>query len=153
MATKTVTIDTGEWAYPDATGITHLVNNAQTFTFELTDGGAAAVTYQQDHATSVTTTDGLRIYMRPQSEGNLGSSTGTNVGSRRTWGPTADAQNNTTLYSLAGEIYCECPVTGLIQCWKPSKLLVNDVDVPTSITATFEDQYGNSFTWTGVTIS
>jgi len=43
MATKTFTIDTNEWLYPDVTGITHAVTNAQTFTIELTDGGASAV--------------------------------------------------------------------------------------------------------------
>jgi len=149
MATKTVTIDTGEWAYPDVYGITHLVTNAQTFTFELTDGGASAVTYQQDLAKSVTTTDGLRIHMRPQAR----PASGTAGNERRTWGPTADAQDNTTIYSQAGEFVTECPVTGIIQYWKPATINVNNVDAPTAITATFEDQYGNSFTWTNVTIS
>ena len=43
MATKTVTIDTGEWIYLDKFGDEHVVTNGQTFTFTLTDGGAAAV--------------------------------------------------------------------------------------------------------------
>lgn len=153
MATKTVTIDTGEWLYPDRTGINHTVTNAQTFTFELTDGGATAVKYQQDHATKVTTTDGLTIYMRPQSEGNLGGATGTNVGARRSWGTTADAQDGVAVRNLAGELACECPVTGITQYWKASSLTVDNVDAPTTISGRFEDQFGNSFTWTDVTVS
>lgn len=153
MPAKTFTIDTNEWLYPDVTGITHAVTNAQTFTITLTDGGVAAVTYQQDNNTSVTTTDGYRLYMRPQSPGNLGGPTGTNTGAIRTWGPTADAEDATNLYSKAGELYIECPVTGILQVWKPAKINVDDVDTPTAITATFEDQFGNSFTWTAVTVS
>lgn len=153
MATKTVTIDTGEWLYPDVFGVTHAVTNAQTFTFELTDGGASAVTYQQDLAKSVTTTDGYTIAMRPQSEGNLGGSTGTNVGSRRIWGPGADALDGVAVYSQRGELYMECPVTGILQIWKPCVVNIDNVDAPTSITASFEDQFGNYFSWTGVTVS
>ena len=149
MATKTVTIDTGEWAYPDSFGITHLVTNAQTFTFELTDGGASAVTYAQDNATKVTTTDGLTITMRPMSTGN----NGTNNGSMRTWGPTADAQNGVTLRNAAGELCIECPKSGDKQYWKASSITVNDVDVPTTISGTWEDQYGSKFSWTNVTVS
>lgn len=152
MATKTVTIDTGEWLYPDRTGITHSVTNAQTFTFELTDGGATAVTYQQDLATSVTTTDGLRITMRPQT--NPGSNISGATGSvRRTWGPTADTQDAVTVYSQPGELAMECPVTGITQYWKPQTINLDNVDAPTLITAKFEDQFGNTFTWTGVTVS
>ena len=55
MSTKTVTIDTNEWLYPDVSGITHAVTNGQTFTFELTDGGASAVTYQTDNIFDVGT--------------------------------------------------------------------------------------------------
>lgn len=153
MATKTLTIDTGEWLYPDRFGITHEVTNAETFTFELTDGGASAVTYQQDHAKSVATTDGLRIHMRPQSEGNLGGASGTNIGSRRIWGPDADALDDVTVYSQRGELAMECPSSGVIQYWKPVTVAIDNVDAPTTITAKFEDQFGNSFTWTSVTIS
>lgn len=153
MATKTVTIDTGEWVYPDKNGVTHTVTNAQTFTFELTDGGASAVTYQQDHATSVTCTDGSRLTMRPGSEGNLGGVSGTNTGARRVWGPGADALDATTVYSQRGELRIECPSTGVIQIWKPATVLIDDVDTPTAISGVWEDQFGNRFSWTTVTVS
>lgn len=149
MATKTVTIDTGEWLYPDKFGVTHAVTNAQTFTFELTDGGASAVTYQQNHATSVTTTDGLRITMRPQST----MSQVNHIGTRRTWGATADAQDGVAVRNLSGELACQCPVSGDIQYWKASSLTVDDVDTPTAISGVFEDQFGNTFSWTSVTVS
>jgi len=149
MATKTVTIDTGEWLYPDITGITHEVTNAQTFTFELTDGGASAVLWQNDLAKSLTTTDGLLINIRPQTE--MASATAGNA--RRSWGPTADAEDGVALYSKAGEFVAECPTTGVLQYWKPATINVNNVDAPTTITATFEDQFGHSFIWTAVTIS
>lgn len=152
MATKTVTIDTGEWFYPDITGITHQVTNGETFTFELTDGGASAVTYQQDLAKSVSTTDGLRITMRPQT--NMASNTSGATGSvRRTFGPTADAQDGVKVYGLAGEFACECPTTGVLQLWRTANLTVDNVDAPTAISGLFEDQFCNSFTWTTVTVS
>jgi hypothetical protein len=149
LATKTVTIDTGEWAYPDVTGVTHQVTNAQTFTFELTDGGAAAVSYQQDLAKSVTTTDGLRIHMRPQAE----NASGTAGSDRRKWGPTADAQDGVAVRNLAGEFVAECPTTGILQYWKPASLTVDNVDAPTTISGVWEDQFGNKFSWTDVTVS
>lgn len=149
MATKTVTIDTNEWLYPDRTGITHAVTNGQTFTFELTDGGASAVKYQQNNATSVTTTDGLTITMRPICE----MASGTAGNTRQTWGPTADAQDGVKVYGLRGEFACECPVTGITQFWRTANLTVDNVDAPTAISGLFEDQFGNSFTWTTVTVS
>jgi hypothetical protein len=149
MATKTFTIDTNEWLYPDVTGITHAVTNAQTFTIELTDGGASAVTYQNNQNQSVTTTDGysISIYSRTT------PASGTSGNTRFTWGPTADAQDNTTLYGIRGEFSTRCPITGIGQHWVPATINVNNVDAPTAITATFEDQFGNAFTWTSITIS
>ena len=151
MATKTVTIDTGEWAYPGINGITHSVTNAQTFTFTLTDGGASAVTYVMDGGQSVTTTDGRRIVFLADAE-NATNGTGSGNTARK-WGPTADAQDNVTLYSNSGRISCLDPETHIRQNWVADKILLDDVDTPTAITATFRDQYGNTFTWTTVTIS
>ena len=119
---------------------------------ELTDGGASAVTYQTDQNQSVTTTDGLRIQIFANTA--PGSNTSGATGSvRRTWGPTADAQDGVAIYGLAGELNTRCPVSGITQYWKPATINVDNVDAPTSITATFEDQFANSFTWTAVTIS
>lgn len=149
MATKTFTIDTGEWKAPDRFGITHEVTNAQTFTMELTDGGASAVLYQTDQAQSVTTTDGHRIHIFAATE-NASATAGS---TRRSWGPTADAQDGVTVYGLRGEFNTRCPLSHIVQNWTASKINVDDIDTPTAITATFEDQFGNSFTWTAVTVS
>jgi len=152
MATKTVTIDTNEWQYPDITGVTHTVTNAQTFTFELTDGGASAVSYQNDINKSLSCTDGSRITIRPQaSPSQVGAATANGIIGK--WGPTADAQDGVAVYGLAGEFSASCSPTETVQYWKAISINVDNVDAPTSITATFEDQFGRRFTWTGVTIS
>ena len=149
MSTKTITIGAGEWVYPDSFGVKHTVTTSQTFTVELTDGGASAVTYQTDQAQSVTTTDGYRIPIFSRTE-NASAAAGN---TRRTWGPTADAQDGVAVYSLAGEFTTRCPLSGRTQAWKPSTINIDNVDSPTSITAKFEDQFGNNFTWTSVAIS
>jgi len=151
MATKTITIDTDEWKCPDQFGITHTVTNAQTFTFELTDGGATAVVYQNDQNQSVTTTDGYRIPIFARTTTAGAAATNGNV--RHSWGPTADAQDGVAVRNLAGEFCTKCPLTGLEQYWKASSLTVDNVDAPTAISGRFEDQFGNSFTWTNVTVS
>lgn len=151
MATKTFTLGAGAWKYPDVSGVTHTVTTSQTFTVELTDGGAAAVVYQTDQAQSVTTTDGLRIQIYAHTD-QAGASA-SNGSSRRAWGPTADAQDGVAVYGLAGEFTARCPVSGTPQLWKAISINIDNVDAPTSITAKFEDQFGNSFTWTAVTIS
>ena len=149
MATRTFTIDTDEWLYPDVNGITHAVNNAQTFTIELTDGGASNVTYQNNQNQSVTTTDGLRIQILSRCD----QASGAGGNTRRIWGPTADAEDGVTLYSKRGEFSTRCPCTGVRQDWVAKTINVNNVDAPTTITASFEDTFGNSFTWTSVTLS
>lgn len=149
MATKTFTIGANKWQYPDVTGVTHTVSTNQTFTIELTDGGASAVTYQNNQDQGVTTTDGLRIPIFARTE----NASGTSGNTRRSWGPTADAQDGVAVYGLAGEFTTRCPYTGITQNWKPITVNVDNVDAPTSITAQFEDQFGNYFSWTSVTIS
>jgi len=151
MASKTVTIDTNEWLYPSINGITHAVTNAQTFTFTLTDGGASAVTYSIDGGQSVTTTDGRRIVFLADAE-NATNGTG-NGNTIRKWGPTADAQDAVTLYSNAGRISCLDPESHVRQNWVADTINVDNVDAPTAITAKFRDQFGNTFTWTTVTVS
>lgn len=150
MAQKTITIDTDEWKFPDRFGIQHTVKNAETFTFELTDGGASAVTYAQDKATSVLCDDGRRIHFRQQA-GTPGTAGAANLAS--TFGPTADAQDGVKVYGLAGELACQCPESGTIQYFRCSDMTVDDIDTPTAISGRFEDQFGNSFTWTTVTVS
>lgn len=151
MATKTITIDTNEWIYPDISGAPHTVKNAETFTFTLTDGGAAAVTYQNDLDGSVLCDDGSRVFIRRWAV-NATNGTG-NGNTARTWGPTADAQDGVAIYGLAGEFVTSHSHTNTYQIWKAVSINVDNVDAPTTITARFEDQFGNAFSWTGVTIS
>ena len=116
----------------------------------MTDGGSAAVKYQTDQAQSVTTTDGYSIPIMARTElGQFGS----NSNARRSWGPTADAEDGVTLYSKSGEFTTRCPLSGITQIWRTAKINVDNVDAPGAITATFEDQFGNSFTWTAVSIA
>ena len=152
MATKTATCGAGALIYQDKNGVEHTVTTSQTFTFERTDLGPSAVTYASDIGTSVTTTDGGRITFRPRT--NMASNTSGATGSaRRTWGPTADAQNNTAIYSLAGELVAEFSDCGIPQMWKSITLTVDDVDAPTTMDGTWEDQFGMRMVWTGITVA
>jgi hypothetical protein len=138
MATKTITIDTGEWKYPDVTGIKHTVTDAETLTFELTDKTTVGAEYRMNGG-SVKCTDGCRIYVKRGSIINVMFP--------------KDAKEGVVDYTCPGEWKMLDPYTGLTQNWKPSKFNVNDADAPTSITATFEDQYGNTFSWSAVTVA
>lgn len=139
MATKTLTIDTDEWTYPDSTGVTHVVTDAETLTFEMTDISATGATYRMDGG-SVKCTDGSRIYVK------RGETISYNIFPK-------DALQGTAERQCPGEWIMIDPYNGIEQRWKPSSFNVNDVDIPTSITATFEDQFGNTFTWTTVTVA
>jgi hypothetical protein len=145
MAEKTITIDTNEWAYPDKSGAKHLVTNAETFTFTLTDGGASAVTYALDGG-SVNCDDGGEVQLLADA-GTAGSG---NIA--RSIGPLADANDDATTYGVEGR-WLMSYNNGPIQAWVPATLKIDNVDAPTAITAKFEDQFGNSFTWTTVTVS
>jgi hypothetical protein len=139
MATKTVTIDTNEWKYPDSIGVEHTVSNAETFTFELTDVGTTGAKYTLDGG-SVKCTDGSRIYIQRGSAINVLFP--------------KDAEEGAVSYQTPGEWIMLDPYSGLEQIWKPAKFNVNSAGTPTEITAaTFEDQFGNTFSWTAVTVS
>ena len=142
MATKTVTIDTNEWLYPDKTGITHTVTNAETFTFELTDDTMASgtVEYRIDVGQSVTTEDGLTIYFRTDDKHTV-------------LNPTDAEEGVVTKRVGIGDWVIEDPVSGEEQRWHPSSFEVDNADAPTEITATFEDQFGNTFSWDTVTVA
>jgi len=146
MSTKTVTIDTGEFAFPDANGGIHLVTNAQTFTFEMTDGGETAVTFVIDRNQSITTTDGYKIKINPFVDGKNNADT--------FGGVLADTQDATTLHNLKGTMVCECSASaGVKQFFKVAQLLLDNVDAPQALTLVAEDQLGNSFTLSAVTVS
>ena len=149
MASKTFTIDTNEWKYVDSYGIPHTVTNGQTFTIELTDGGASVVTYNQHVNTKVTTTDGYTIHFRQQTDIN---------NTARKLHTFADTEDGVSVYGKGGELVAECPVSGRLQYWRPAKITLNNVDAPTALTATrLEDQFGNVMnipnTGGGITIS
>lgn len=152
MADSTVTIDTGEWNYIDSFGIGHLVTNAQTFTMTVTDGGAAAVSYNIPTAQSVTTTDGYTLTFRPQTA-PAESNNGYNL-----IGFLTDAGQGSDFYGIRGEICVECPVGGRVQCWRIAKIKPSDADFGAAgtITMTLEDQFGNRMvipaTGAGITV-
>ena len=143
MSTKTVTIDTNEWNYPDAYGTKHTVKDAETFTFTLTDGGASAVTYAIDIDESVACDDGGQVKLLRDAD---------NDNSTRSIGPLADANDDATVYGVEGR-WLMSYNDGPVQEWVPATLKVDNVDAPTAITAKFEDQFGNSFNWSTVTVS
>ena len=151
MATKTITFTANAWKYPGINGIQHTVTTSQTATFTLTDGGASAVTYVMDGNQSVTTTDGRKIVFQADAENSTNGTGNGNTG--RSFGPTADAEDGLTLYSKRGRFIALDPETHIRQHWVAQKIITDDTDTPTSITATFEDQFGNTFTWTALGIS
>ena len=84
MATKTATCGANALKFEDISGVQHTVTTSQTFTFDLTDGGASAVAYRQNIATSVTTTDGGTLTFRRQAEpSQVAGATGNYLG--RVW--------------------------------------------------------------------
>ena len=149
MATKTATCVANSLKFEDPTGIQHTVTTSQTFTFDLTDGGASAVEYRPNLANSVTTTDGRTLVFRPQST----NTSGTNVGTIRTWGPTADAQDGAAVLSLAGELVTEFSEGNVPQIWKAETLTVDNVDAPTTMTGRWKDQFGRYMDWAGITVA
>ena len=143
MATKTVTIAANGWKYPDVSGITHIVTTSQDFTLTLTDKAAQNVTLTTDIQTPMTTTDGLKIEVVP-SDVNNSLDIGLNF---------RDAAQAASDYLIRGELCIKCPVSGIIQRWHPVNLNYDDADAPTTAVGTFEDQFGNRFTWAAAAVS
>ena len=140
MATKTITIDTGEWVYTDSSGIPHTVTNAETFTFTLTDYGTTNVKWALNPGQVVATNDGLRLYMHDDSNNGFLSM--------------ADASDAAEATNI-GDWVIKDPLTHKLERWKCVSATVDDVDSPSSITATFEqvDNTARTFTWTSVDIA
>jgi len=134
MATKTITIDTGEIIYIDANGHPHTAKNAETFTFTLTDGGSTAVSYNMIAAQDFLCDDGSRVHIRLQTDSN---------NTARKIETLADTQNNTTLYDVGGEIVMVNDACGIEQHWRIAQIKVDDVDTPTALNLTLEDEFGN----------
>lgn len=150
MADSTVTIDTNEWEYIDVYGIGHYVANGQTFDMTVTDGGAAAVTYNIIAGQSITTTDGYTLYFRPEAE----NASGTGGSAFRNIGFLTDAGQGSDFYNVRGELCIECPVSGIVQRWSVAKINPSDADFGSAGTMniTLEDQFGNTMSFSGVTV-
>lgn len=138
MSTQTVTIDDGEWLYPDVTGVLHDVTANETLTFELTDVSTTGAEYRLNGG-SVKCDDGCRIYIIRGSTIHVLFP--------------KDAKEGAVAYQCPGEWEMKDPYTGLSQFWKPETINIDNVDDPGTITATFADQYGNTFTWTAVSVA
>ena len=151
MATKTIVAVAGGLKFDDPFGIQHTVTTSQSFTIDLTDGGASAVAYRQNLATSVTTTDGRTLVFRRQAE-NATNGTG-NGNTGRTFGPTADAQDGVAVVGLSGEFVTEFSEGNIPQIWKSETLTVDNIDAPTLISGRFKDQFGRYMDWVGLTAS
>lgn len=139
---RTVTIDAGEWKYPDSNGVTHTVTAGQTFVITNTDVSGVGTYYRFNVGTGVTTTDGRKLVFRNESAETNGI---------RVLYPT-DAGEGTANRRVRGEWAIVCPETGKVQYWKPVTFNVDNATTPTTITAIFEDQFGHTFTWTAVTV-
>jgi len=149
-----VTVDTNEWVYPDVYGITHAVTNAEAFSITI-ENTASNIKWQvlaeapSLHATEVSTTDGYKLRFRPLTDGK-------NSAHQLMIMALADA---TKTYILAGELRIQCPVSGIIQIWKPVHITISNVDMNAAGTLTssrWEDQFGNvmdlPFTGSGLTV-
>ena len=154
MATvnSVVTIDTDEWKYIDRFGIGHTVVNAQTFQLRIDDNGTADVQYYLAVGqTPITTTDGHSLTFRPRTE----NASGTAGSAYRKIAVLTDAGQGSDFYGLRGELSVECPVSGIVQHWRVAKLKPSDADFGAAgtIAGTFEDQFGNVMSFTGVTVA
>jgi len=138
MATKTVTIGANEMEYIDADGQPHVVKTSESFTFTLTDGGSTAVVYNLMAGQNFLCNDGSRVHIIPMADGSNQTLNITTL---------ADAQDNKTLDNISGEIPMKNDMCGTVQNWRFAKFKVNNVDAPTALYATLEDQFGNVMKW------
>ena len=145
MSTSTVTIDASEWVYPDRYGVPHTVTTSQTFTFTTTDDTLISATaeYRLDIDETVTTDDGYTITMRPVDNPH---------GDNNFILTMSDAAQGTAVTNTNGSWRMSISVDETIQVWKCASLNIDDADSPGTISATFEDQFGNTFSWDTVTI-
>lgn len=143
-ATSTVTIDTGEWNYIDSSGISHPVTNAQTFTMLVSDDGTADVQYNFIVGQSVVTDDGYTLEFQPR----------TNINNQVSQLETlTDAGQGSAFTGLRGEMSIKCSSDGVVQHWKPVSVTPSDADFGSAgtIAASWEDQFGNTMSWTAGT--
>ena len=148
MAASTITIDTDEWSYVDSTGVGHTVTNGQTFSMTVVDGGTAAVKYAIPVAQSVTTTDGYNVNIRPNANGD---------NAHRSIHFLTDAAEGSDLRfpAVNGELVMDIDNGANVQqIWRIQTIQPSDADFGSAGTMGWklEDQFGNTMTWTGVTV-
>ena len=147
--TITVTIDTGEWSYPDASGVTHAVTNAETFTLASTDTSATDVQHILTASGTLATDDGYVITIDPSV-----IYAGTSSAEQNFAGVLGDTANDgVTTYGNIGEMVCRCSASAEVpQHWKIKSIVWDDVDNPTTLTLECESK-GKYFKLDGVTAS
>ena len=146
--TSVVTVDTGEWKYPDVYGIEHTVTNAEAFSVVI-ENTASNIKWQiaaeapSLHASEVATTDGYKLRFRPVTDGS-------NSPHQLMVMAIGDA---TLSYVVPGEWRIQCPVSGIVQIWKFAQFYASNVDcnaagtlgANTALTqCLLEDQFGNT---------
>ena len=145
-ATSEVTVDTGEWAYVDSTGVQHPVTNGETFDLLISDDGDADVQHNFVVAGSVATDDGYVVDFQPIYNTNNDISQIAVL---------TDAGQGSAFLNLRGEMTAKCSVNGVVQNWTPATYTPSDADYASAgtIAATWEDQFGNKMSWAaGMTV-
>lgn len=140
MSTKTVTFTAAAWRYPDVNGINHTVTTSQTLTFEMTDNSATDVRYSLQPGQALTTTDGY--VLTPEPEENHDKLL------------LKDAYDGVATPNV-GDWLIRDPLNGAQTRWKCISTNIDNIDAPTTITATFESVRNNilKFTWSGMSIA
>ena len=139
-----LTFTAGQFKYIDVTGIEHTVTTSQTISMSIDDNSATDVQYSFKTSLTMTTTDGLKVRFRPSTAGTQGNAT-TSGNDNRTIGLFTDGGQGAAFVNLRGELYAECPTTGMLQIWKPAQVTPSDADFGAAgtITMTLEDQWGH----------
>ncbi len=147
MSTQTISVGANDWVYLDKSGAPHNVTTSEGFTFTLTDSGTAAVKYAIDSVGDGSQTcncdDGGEVQILADVDGN---------GTSRFIGPMADANDGIAALSTEGRwlmSYNNEPT----QEWVPASITIDNVDDPGTITAFWEDQFGNRMFWDAVPVS
>ena len=139
--TATITLDTNEWVYPDSNNVQHTVTNGETFDVAVTDTSTTVVKWLPSANQSVATEDGYIIEF--ESDPNHG------------YLLLADSDNTVATSRFIGDWVIKDPVSGLRTRWVCRSATIDDVDDPSTITATWEttQEPSREFTWTAVDIS
>lgn len=147
-ATQTLTVGAGDWVYIDKSGAPHNVTTGQSCVFYLTDTSSTIVEYSITSVTDGTQTlncdDGGEVqFIADAGTANSGAST------NRFIGPLTDAMDGVATVGVEGRFLMSYN-NGPVQNWVPASITVDDIDNPSTFTATWEDQFGNVMTWDAI---